>query len=134
MKYQSKIIVVFLFFLILVSTSCSRPPQKNTVETAEFNKIREAVVSDGLEIYKTDCAGCHGEKGEGEAKGIPLISGHAISHSFDEYLDRIRDGKDKKMPAFSGRLTEEEISAVAKYVREVIQNDVTEEQRHSHHH
>jgi cytochrome c6 len=97
-------------------------------------KIGEVVIINGSEIYQTNCAICHGANGEGEKKGIPLTSGHALAHTQIEYIKQVTDGEGKRMPAFKDKLSADQITAVAKYVREELQKDVTPEQREHHHH
>jgi len=74
----------------------------------------------GKRIYETECAECHGDKGQGDAKDhIPLILGQHYS-----YLKRqftwIRYGKrrnaDEKMVKQIQRFTGREVSAVMDYV------------------
>ncbi len=75
------------------------------------------------EIYKTNCAKCHGETGEGvEDKGISFLKGHALDHTEEDFIKRVTNGKDDEMPAFKDKLSEEEIAEVVKYVREEIQS------------
>ena len=76
------------------------------------------------EIFASNCAECHGNKGEGAKKGIPLISGHALAHSEQEFVEQVTSGKANKMPPFREKLTDEQIAAVVKYVRDVIQKDL----------
>lgn len=98
----------------------------------KLTKIGET--ANGGEIYKTNCAACHGAVGEGAKKGIPLTSGHALAHTENEYIERVRTGKEGKMPAFRDKLSPDEIAAVVKFVREGLQKNVTDEQRTPHHH
>ncbi|MEZ5428676.1 MAG: copper-binding protein [Pyrinomonadaceae bacterium] len=92
-------------------------------------------VLSGSEIFKTNCAECHGEKGEGAKKGIPLVSGHALHHSESEYVEQVKNGEEDKMPAFRDKLSEEEIAGVVKYVRETLQkNSSAGEEKHQHGH
>ncbi|HEX6386799.1 MAG TPA: cytochrome c [Anaerolineae bacterium] len=72
--------------------------------------------TDGLEIYDTACAGCHGYSGEGlfainlAQRGISK----AAARSF------IRRGiPDLGMPAFEGQLTPEQLEALASFVAEL---------------
>jgi cytochrome c oxidase cbb3-type subunit 3 len=88
---------------------------------------------DGRQIYSDNCARCHGDKGEGDKKGIPLISGHAIMHTEAEYISQVENGKKGKMPAFKDKLSADEIAAVVTYIRTVLQANVTPEQRMHHH-
>ena len=104
----------------------------------KLTKIGEVSLLDPVEIYKTNCAECHGDKGQGARKGISFLEGHALSHSEEDFIKTVTNGKDKgkekEMPAFKGDLSEEEIAAVVKFVREVIQKDVSKEEEHSHKH
>lgn len=80
-------------------------------------KIGEVASLKAAATYKTNCAECHGEKGEGAKKGISLIEGHALHHTEAENIDRVTNGKGKKMPAFKDKLSSEEIAEVVKFVR-----------------
>ena len=88
-------------------------------------------IASGAKIFKQGCAKCHGDKGEGRKKGIPLIEGHALSHPEEDFLKQVREGG-KKMPAFSDKLSEKEIAAVVKFVREEIQKGLREDSGHEH--
>ncbi len=87
----------------------------------------------GAQIYKESCAKCHGEKGEGARKGIPLIEGHALNHPEEDFLEQVKNGGEK-MPSFSDKLGEEEIAAVVKYVRNEIQKGLRKENPGGHKH
>lgn len=88
----------------------------------------------GDQVFASNCAECHGLKGEGAKKGIPLISGHALAHSEAEYVQQVMNGKANKMPAFHDKLSPDEVAAVVKYVRTVVQADVKPEERKPHQH
>lgn len=105
----------------------------------KLTKIGEVTLINGSETYQTNCATCHGAVGEGAKKGIPLISGHALHHSEDEYIEQVNNGKGKKMPAFKDKLTAEQIAAVVKFVRRDLQKDTSDNQtsdddKHEHQH
>lgn len=100
----------------------------------KLTKIGEVAIINGGEIYKTNCAECHGRLGEGATKGISLLKGHALKHSEKEYIERVLNGKGKKMPAFKDKLPAEQIAAVVKYVREELQKDVPKEEKAKHQH
>jgi len=104
------------------------------VALTSITKTGNTAAVDGAEVFASNCAECHGAKGEGKKKGIPLISGHALAHSEVEFIERVTNGKERKMPAFRDKLSGEEIAAVVKYVRDVIQADVKPEQRREHKH
>lgn len=106
----------------------------STVIYTEFTKIGTVAIINGGEIFKMNCAECHGGNGEGAKKGIPLISGHALDHTEAEYAEQVKNGKTGKMPAFHDKLTAEQIAAVVSFVRNTIQADIPPERRKGHHH
>ncbi len=63
--------------------------------------------------YKAKCAVCHGANGEGKAalKTPPLKE--AASKSEADIADVITKGKAPKMPAFGGKLSADQIKALA---------------------
>lgn len=88
---------------------------------------------DGTEIYRSNCAECHGGSGEGAKKGIPLKSGHALDHSEAEAIKKVTNGDGNKMPAFREKLTTEQIAAVVSFVRTTIQKDAPASKTKGHH-
>lgn len=105
----------------------------------KLNKIGEVAVLNAAEIYKTNCAECHGDKGEGAKKGISFLKGHALDHSEEDFIKTVTNGKNKdkenKMPAFKEKLTAEQINEVVKFVRNEIQKDAVKESgKKGHHH
>lgn len=87
-------------------------------------------VAMGRSLYEQNCAACHKEDGTGgkmtiEGKTINPddLTSEKIKKFDDAKMARyIRDGvEDEGMPAFEGKLTEEQISAVVSYVRTGIQ-------------
>jgi mono/diheme cytochrome c family protein len=64
----------------------------------------------GRALYETNCAACHGAGGEGSGS-YPSIVGEGGSDA----IDIVTNG-DGGMPAFGGRLTEQEIADVVAYV------------------
>ena len=107
----------------------------NKVSIVSITKMPGTVaVASGEQLFAANCAECHGAKGEGAKKGIPLISGHALAHSEEEYVQQVVSGKANKMPAFREKFTDDQIAAIVKYVRTVIQAEVKPEQRAHHDH
>lgn len=104
------------------------------ITISKITKTGSVKLVNGGEIFKTSCAECHGPYGEGAQKGISLVKGHALSHTEAEMIERVTNGKDKKMPAFRDKLTAEEIAAVVKFVRDEIQKDATPDDREKHKH
>lgn len=100
----------------------------------KLNKIGEVAGLNGAEIYKTNCASCHGDKGEGAKKGISLIKGHALHHTEAEHIEQVTNGKGEKMPAYKDKLSAEQIAEVVRFVRKDLQKNVKSDDSHKHKH
>lgn len=75
----------------------------------------------GRDIFGQRCASCHGSDGAG-GRG-PKLSDGAVAEEYPEIADQIDiliNGKGDGMPAFSDKLSADEIEAVARYTREVL--------------
>lgn len=101
---------------------------------SKLTKTGETAVAIGEEIFKTNCAECHGQKGEGSKKGISLIKGHAVHHTEAEHIKQVADGEGKKMPGFKEKLSAEEIKEVVSFVRNSLQKGTPREESHKHSH
>ncbi|HEY6531766.1 MAG TPA: cytochrome c [Acidimicrobiales bacterium] len=79
----------------------------------------DPVLAQGQQIYNSKCASCHGKGGNG---GIgPKLAG-VVANKYPDIADQesvIAKGKGG-MQAFDDDLTAEEITAVARYEREVL--------------
>jgi mono/diheme cytochrome c family protein len=82
-----------------------------------------AVAQDsGAATYKSKCAMCHGADGLGATpagksmKVPPLNSPDLVKASDTDLITATKSGKGK-MPAYAGKLTDPQISAVIAYVR-----------------
>lgn len=93
--------------------------------------FRVSVELNPKEKYLENCARCHGEFGEGRLKGIPFTKGHALSHSEEEFIETVTNGK-KKMPSFRDELSDREIKWIVRYVRKVLQRGLTATEKHIH--
>lgn len=100
----------------------------------KFNTIAHVALVDGGEVFKSNCATCHGGNGEGLKKGIPLTSGHALDHTEAEYTEQVKNGEGTKMPPFRDKLSTEQLAAVVSFVRNTIQAGIPPEKRKGHHH
>jgi mono/diheme cytochrome c family protein len=98
----------------------------------KMTKAADTIKVSGSDVYAVNCSECHGPGGEGTKKGIPLISGHALAHTEKEFVEQVRNGEDDKMPAFRDKLSDEEIAAVVKYVRTVVQAGAKPDPKHKH--
>ena len=75
---------------------------------------------EGREVYARSCASCHGSAGDG---GVGRkLSGGAVVEAYPnikDQIDLIASGKGT-MPSYTGRLTGQQMEAVARYTREVL--------------
>jgi mono/diheme cytochrome c family protein len=77
----------------------------------------------GAALFQQKCAGCHGKGGSGNPmwkdKGQPDFNSpdYQKSRSDQQISDVIHNGKGKYMPAFKGKLTEDQISSLVGQVR-----------------
>ena len=100
---------LFLFALLGISTSASGRPTP--------------LAADGAALFNNKCALCHERDGSGKAnwkaKGQPDLRdpNWQRAHTDAQIADSIRNGKDKFMPAFRGKLTDDEINAVVGHIR-----------------
>jgi Cu/Ag efflux protein CusF len=93
----------------------------------KINKIGETALVNSSEVYKVNCAECHGATGEGTEKGISFLKGHALKHSEKDFIEQVTNGEGKKMPAFKDKLSAEQIASVVKFVREELQKNASME-------
>jgi mono/diheme cytochrome c family protein len=75
-------------------------------------------VAAGDAIFRTNCSACHGAAGEGSIG--PKLAGGAVVRKFPEIADQIALVSNGRgiMPAWSGRLSSDEIEAVVRYTRD----------------
>lgn len=88
--------------------------------------VAPVATADGKTVYNTKCATCHGKDGTGNAKlaamlkvdaaAVDLTDAETAKKTDQELVPIIMDGKDK-MPAFKGKLSKDEVSAVVAYIR-----------------
>jgi mono/diheme cytochrome c family protein len=74
----------------------------------------------GAEQFAARCSGCHGTDGRGiSSAGTPNFTNRDFQAKLSEQqiADTIRNGKSGRMPAFGKELSNEQISALATYVR-----------------
>lgn len=126
--------------LLVVSllSACGEPPAKPAsvpavavAPAAVPHGLDPAQVARGGEIYKANCAACHGANAEGapnwSQKGPdgkfpppPLdATGHGWHHPKSALVQTIKDGTVKLgggMPAWKGTLTDDDIEAVVAWI------------------
>jgi mono/diheme cytochrome c family protein len=74
----------------------------------------------GEQLYQAHCATCHGNAGGGGA--APKLADGRVERDFPDPAaqeELVRDGFGS-MPAWEGKLTDDEIAAVVRYTREVL--------------
>lgn len=75
----------------------------------------------GKEIWARHCSNCHGSSGQG-GKGRKLNGGEIFKlyPEVSNQIEIISGGKGQNMPAFVSTLSTEEMEAVSRYIREVL--------------
>lgn len=81
----------------------------------------DAVLEAGRSVYGAQCSNCHGNEGQG-GRGKPLNGGRALERypEIDAMIQVVTEGKGAGMPSFADKLDPDEIEAVVRYVREVL--------------
>ena len=78
---------------------------------------------DGPALYKTKCAACHDADGSGSGAmgkqlGAPDLRSDAVQKKTDAQLtDEIASGVGQKMPAYKGKLTDDQIKGLVAAIR-----------------
>ncbi len=78
-----------------------------------------AFAQSGAELFKAKCAMCHGPDGtkENAAMGVKSLASADIQKQSDADLTTAISKGKGKMPAYSGKLTDEQIKSLVAYVR-----------------
>jgi mono/diheme cytochrome c family protein len=67
-------------------------------------------------LFASTCGFCHGDGGRAAGKGPQLMG----TQRTDEFLrDRIKNGKEGAMPAFGQMLSDADIDAIIRYIRDL---------------
>jgi mono/diheme cytochrome c family protein len=84
-------------------------------------KPTNPALADGWQVFKDNCASCHGTSGEGGAG--PKLAGTVVADfpNIGDQITVIENGKGGgAMPAWKGRLTSQQIEDVARYTRQCL--------------
>lgn len=78
----------------------------------------------GEALFKTKCAACHGPDGKGEVPmgkklGIPDLNSAEVQKQSDGQLTEIVSKGKNKMPAYTDKLSKEQIAQLVAYLREI---------------
>ena len=75
------------------------------------------------DLYKTKCQGCHGADGHASVIGKKLgardFQDPEVAKMPEADLAKIMSDGKNKMPAYKGKLTDDQIKALAKYIKEM---------------
>ena len=80
---------------------------------------------DGASLFKSKCAACHAPDGSGSGAmgkqlGVTDLRADAVQKQTDAQLtDSITNGKGTKMPAYKGKITDDQIKGLVGYIREL---------------
>ena len=80
---------------------------------------------DGAALFKSKCAVCHAPDGSGSGAmgkqlGVGDLRSDAVQKQTDAQLnDSITNGKGTKMPAYKGKITDDQIKGLVGYIREL---------------
>ncbi len=81
-----------------------------------------ASAQSAADLFKTKCAACHGADGKGDTAvgkkmGVKSFSDPAVAKNSDQtWFDITKKGQGK-MPAYDGKLTDDQIKELVKYMR-----------------
>jgi mono/diheme cytochrome c family protein len=84
--------------------------------------MSSAAFGQAADLYKTKCAACHGADGKGDTAvgkkmGVKSFSDPEVAKNSDQnWFDDTKKGKGK-MPAYDGKLTDDQIKELVKYMR-----------------
>ena len=80
---------------------------------------------DPAALFKTKCAACHAADGSGNTDTgkkleTPDLRSEEVQKQTDaQLIDVTANGKGKKMPAYKGKLTDDQIKQLVGYIREL---------------
>lgn len=129
---MKKVLWMVLSFALFVIAACDTKVETATLAdtipaeyVGKINPLGVEAVSAGAEIFKTNCAACHGETGHGDGPAgaslypAPKNLAELQTQVGDDYLFwRINTGKEgTSMVAWKGILTDEQIWLVVSFVR-----------------
>lgn len=107
-----QVVSLVVAVVAVASLLLRQPPDTMAMATAPDG----APMIDGAALYSANCAGCHGEQGEG-TYAPPLAAGQATAHRGgpEAQVAFVLAGTGD-MPGFRGRLTPEQVRAVVDHV------------------
>lgn len=109
--------IILLAVGVLVALAAVACDGAGDVDEPRDGPTGEELVARGQDLYGAFCATCHRDDGAGRP-GIPSLRDSALVVSEDagSVARVVLHGRDE-MPAFQGRLDDEQIAAIVSYVR-----------------
>ena len=97
----------------------------------------KAYIKGGATLYEANCVKCHGGRTGGKLKDMPPrhnANGHTWHHADQQLKDMTLNGitfslEEQRMPAFKGKLSEEDVRAILAYIKTWWTEDQRDEQR-----
>ena len=119
MSSRSRISLIALLVLVSCGRE-TRDPRSNAMHSADRDRAFDGNawhIAQGQRLYAwMNCAGCHAHGGGG--MGPPLMDDEwRYGASMGEIAQTILDGRPNGMPAFRGRITEDQAWQLAAWVR-----------------
>ncbi|GAB5602995.1 c-type cytochrome [Thermus sp. FJN-A] len=78
--------------------------------------VDQALLEKGKAVYEAHCAACHQANGQGMPPAFPALAGNANLKDAQTVLEVIKNGRGA-MPAVGASFSEEDLKAVATYIR-----------------
>lgn len=100
-------ILAVAFALIPLLASANQEPAVAAAEEKPAQDVRK--------LFANSCSWCHGDFGMKEGKGGPRLAGTKLNA--EQVKDRITHGKSGSMPGFKKTLKEDQIQALADYIK-----------------
>jgi cytochrome c553 len=116
-KKMKKGLALISFFLIVMAYGLAEMSRSKPFLPAKAVSVNGAGTpfSAGAVVYQSNCVFCHGADGKKMYRNAPDLT--ASRYGDDGIMQMIREGSRGKMPAYSGVLSEEDITSVAEYVK-----------------
>jgi mono/diheme cytochrome c family protein len=115
------VVLVALLLLKQPTENLTALPARTTVPPGQPSVTGTTAAANGAQLYKSNCAGCHGGNGDG---GVgPQLSDGRVTSAFGDAASEIpfvRRGA-SGMPAFDGQMSDAELQAVVDFTRTDLQ-------------
>jgi mono/diheme cytochrome c family protein len=120
-------VVAVVGFVVMVGLLVLKQPTKNLTALPPRTSVPAGhtgatAAPNGAQLYKSNCAGCHGGDGGG---GIgPQLRDGAVTKKFSDSASQVSfvEGGAGGMPAFRNQLSDAEIKAVVEFTRTTLQS------------